>query len=84
MMFLVFLTACIFYNLIITFKLYFCFMIEYRSDTFTKPTPAMLQTMFQTEVGDDVFNEDPTVNKLQLMLAEKFEWKQEFFVRAAQ
>ena len=47
-------------------------MIEYRSDTFTKPTPAMLQTMFQTEVGDDVFNEDPTVNKLQSMLAEKF------------
>jgi len=47
-------------------------MIEYRSDTFTKPTPEMLQTMFQTEVGDDVFNEDPTVNRLQSMLAEKF------------
>ncbi|HEU5366237.1 MAG TPA: GntG family PLP-dependent aldolase [Hanamia sp.] len=47
-------------------------MIEYRSDTFTKPTPGMLQTMFQTEVGDDVFNEDPTVNNLQSMLAEKF------------
>ncbi|MGN6532262.1 MAG: threonine aldolase family protein, partial [Ginsengibacter sp.] len=47
-------------------------MIEYRSDTFTKPTPGMLQTMFQTEVGDDVFNEDPTVNLLQSMLAEKF------------
>jgi threonine aldolase len=47
-------------------------MIEYRSDTFTKPTPGMLQTMFQTEVGDDVFNEDPSVNTLQSMLAEKF------------
>lgn len=47
-------------------------MIEYRSDTFTKPTPGMLQTMFQTEVGDDVFNEDPSVNKLQSMLADKF------------
>ena len=47
-------------------------MIEYRSDTFTKPTPGMLQTMFQTEVGDDVFNEDPTVNRLQSMLADKF------------
>jgi threonine aldolase len=47
-------------------------MIEYRSDTFTKPTPGMLQTMFQTEVGDDVFNEDPTVNALQSMLAQKF------------
>ena len=47
-------------------------MIDFRSDTFTKPTPAMLQKMFNAEVGDDVFNEDPTVNKLQSMLAEKF------------
>jgi len=47
-------------------------MIEYRSDTFTKPTPGMLQAMFEAEVGDDVYNEDPTVNKLQSMLAEKF------------
>ncbi len=47
-------------------------MIEYRSDTFTKPTPGMLQTMFQTQVGDDVFNEDPSVNTLQSMLAQKF------------
>lgn len=47
-------------------------MIELRSDTFTKPTDAMLQMMFQTTVGDDVFNEDPTVNLLQTMLAEKF------------
>jgi len=47
-------------------------MIEYRSDTFTKPTAGMLQRMFQTEVGDDVFNEDPSVNTLQSMLAQKF------------
>ena len=47
-------------------------MIEYRSDTFTKPTPAMLEAMFNASVGDDVFNEDPTVNKLQSILAEKF------------
>ncbi len=47
-------------------------MIDFRSDTFTKPTPAMLQMMFRADVGDDVFNEDPTVNKLQNMLAEKF------------
>ncbi|MEO6906171.1 MAG: GntG family PLP-dependent aldolase [Ginsengibacter sp.] len=47
-------------------------MIEYRSDTFTKPTSGMLQAMFEAEVGDDVYNEDPTVNKLQAMLAEKF------------
>lgn len=47
-------------------------MIEYRSDTFTKPTPAMLKAMFSASVGDDVFKEDPTVNQLQSMLAEKF------------
>lgn len=47
-------------------------MIELRSDTFTKPTPAMLEAMFSASVGDDVFNEDPTVNKLQSMLAGKF------------
>ncbi|HET7118031.1 MAG TPA: GntG family PLP-dependent aldolase, partial [Hanamia sp.] len=47
-------------------------MIEYRSDTFTKPTPAMLEAMFSASVGDDVFKEDPTVNKLQSTLAEKF------------
>ncbi len=40
-------------------------MIDYRSDTFTKPTPAMLETMFSAEVGDDVFHEDPTVNRLE-------------------
>ena len=47
-------------------------MIDFRSDTFTKPTPAMLEKMFHAEVGDDVFNEDPTVNKLQSIAAEKF------------
>lgn len=47
-------------------------MIDYRSDTFTKPTQGMLEMMFSAEVGDDVFNEDPTVNNLQEMLAAKF------------
>lgn len=47
-------------------------MIEYRSDTFTKPTQAMLEAMFSAPVGDDVFKEDPTVNQLQSLLAEKF------------
>lgn len=47
-------------------------MIDFRSDTFTKPTPAMLQMMYRAEVGDDVFNEDPTIHQLQAMLAEKF------------
>jgi threonine aldolase len=47
-------------------------MIDYRSDTFTKPTPAMLEAMFKAEVGDDVFGEDPTINKLEKMSADLF------------
>jgi threonine aldolase len=47
-------------------------MINYRSDTFTKPTPGMLQAMFTAEVGDDVFGEDPSVNKLESIAAEMF------------
>ena len=47
-------------------------MIDFRSDTFTKPSVDMLQTMFQAEVGDDVFGEDPTVNKLESIAAELF------------
>jgi threonine aldolase len=47
-------------------------MIDYRSDTFTKPTPQMLEAMFKAQVGDDVFQEDPTVNKLEAMSAEMF------------
>ena len=40
-------------------------MIDLRSDTVTKPSAAMRQAMAQAEVGDDVFGEDPTVNRLQ-------------------
>lgn len=39
--------------------------IDLRSDTVTKPTKAMLAAMFRAEVGDDVFGEDPTINKLE-------------------
>jgi threonine aldolase len=39
-------------------------MIDLRSDTVTKPTPAMREAMFRAEVGDDVYGEDPTVNEL--------------------
>jgi threonine aldolase len=46
--------------------------IDLRSDTFTKPTPAMLQAMFSAEVGDDVFSEDPSINKLEEMSADMF------------
>ena len=40
-------------------------LIDLRSDTVTKPTPAMLEAMMNAEVGDDVFREDPTVKKLE-------------------
>ena len=45
--------------------------IDLRSDTVTQPTEAMRQAMATAEVGDDVFGEDPTVNKLQELAAEK-------------
>lgn len=47
-------------------------IIELRSDTFTKPTPAMLEAMMSANVGDDVFGEDETVNKLEKKAAELF------------
>ena len=40
-------------------------MIDLRSDTVTRPTPAMRQAMAAAEVGDDLYGEDPTVNRLQ-------------------
>ena len=46
--------------------------IDLRSDTVTKPTPAMLDAMMQAEVGDDVFDEDPTVKILESRLAKMF------------
>ena len=45
-------------------------MIDLRSDTVTKPTPAMRQAMLEAEVGDDVYGEDPTVNRLEARAAE--------------
>lgn len=47
-------------------------IIDLRSDTFTKPTAAMLEAMFKAPVGDDVFGEDPSVNKLEAMASEMF------------
>jgi threonine aldolase len=44
--------------------------IDLRSDTITKPTPAMREAMAKADVGDDVYGEDPTVNRLQAMAAE--------------
>jgi threonine aldolase len=45
-------------------------MIDLRSDTVTQPTPAMRRAMAQAEVGDDVYGEDPTVNRLEQRAAE--------------
>ena len=45
-------------------------MIDLRSDTVTKPTPAMRRAMMEAEVGDDVYGEDPTVNQLEKRAAE--------------
>ena len=45
--------------------------IDLRSDTVTRPTPAMRRAMEGAEVGDDVYAEDPTVNRLQSLLAER-------------
>lgn len=47
-------------------------LIDLRSDTFTKPSNDMLQTMFEARVGDDVFGEDPTVNELETYCADLF------------
>src|SRR5947209_14831055 len=44
--------------------------IDLRSDTVTRPTPGMRAAMAAAEVGDDVFSEDPTVNRLQERVAE--------------
>src|ERR687883_490092 len=55
-------------------------MIDLRSDTVTKPTPAMRRAMAEAEVGDDVYGEDPTVNRLQERAAEIFEKEAAIFV----
>jgi threonine aldolase len=54
--------------------------IDLRSDTVTKPTPAMRQAMASAEVGDDVYSEDPTVNRLEARAAEIFAREAAIFV----
>ena len=44
--------------------------IDLRSDTVTLPTPAMRQAIAEAELGDDVFGEDPTVNRLEQLAAQ--------------
>ena len=47
-------------------------IIDFRSDTVTKPTQGMLQAMMTAKVGDDVFGEDPSINELEQMSAQMF------------
>lgn len=47
-------------------------MIDLRSDTVTKPSPAMMEYMMKAPLGDDVFAEDPTINRLQKVAADLF------------
>lgn len=54
--------------------------VDLRSDTVTKPTAAMREAMAAAEVGDDVYGEDPTVNRLQARAAEIFEREAALFV----
>jgi threonine aldolase len=55
-------------------------MIDLRSDTVTRPTLAMREAMASAEVGDDVYSEDPTVNKLEKEAAEVFSREASIFV----
>jgi threonine aldolase len=55
-------------------------IVDLRSDTVTKPTPAMWAAMANAEVGDDVYGEDPTVNKLEAMAAERMGKEAALFV----
>ena len=54
--------------------------IDLRSDTITVPTSAMRTFMIRAKVGDDVFGEDPTVNDLQIMIAELLDMEAALFV----
>ncbi|MBI4616799.1 MAG: DegT/DnrJ/EryC1/StrS family aminotransferase [Planctomycetes bacterium] len=53
---------------------------DFRSDTVTKPTDSMRRAMATAEVGDDVFGEDPTVNRLERMAADLFGKEKGLFV----
>ena len=55
-------------------------MIDLRSDTVTKPTPAMLIAMAKADVGDDVLGEDETVNRFQQKIADLFGMESGLFV----
>ena len=54
-------------------------MIDLRSDTITRPTAGMREAMARAEVGDDVYGDDPTVNRLQAVMAERFGFEAALF-----
>ena len=54
--------------------------IDLRSDTVTLPSPAMRRAMAEAEVGDDVYGEDPTVNRLEALAAAKLGKEAALFV----
>jgi threonine aldolase len=55
-------------------------VVDLRSDTITRPTPSMRRAMAEAEVGDDVFGEDPTVNRLEKTAAERLGKEAALFV----
>jgi len=55
-------------------------MIDLRSDTVTRPTPAMLKAMTEAGLGDDVFDDDPTVHRLEALAAETLGKEASMFV----
>lgn len=55
-------------------------LVDLRSDTLTRPTPAMRKAMTEAEVGDDVYSEDPTVNRLEALAAEIFGFERALFL----
>lgn len=54
-------------------------LIDLRSDTITRPTPGMREAMANAEVGDDVYGDDPTVNRLQETMAVRFGFEAALF-----
>ena len=54
--------------------------IDLRSDTVTRPTPGMRQAMSSAPVGDDVYGEDPSVNRLESQMADMLGHESSFFV----
>lgn len=55
-------------------------LIDLRSDTVTRPSEGMRRAMYEAEVGDDVFGDDPTVNRLQAVLAERLGYEAGLFI----